>query len=542
MSVLAGGKLKHYKIMKNLKNILRCYAMGMGIKSISTAFEVSRNTVRKYVRRFQESGLSMEKLLQMSESHLIDMFIDGASRLRTPSPRQEALDALLPEYVKRLSRKGVTVKSLYEEYASEHADCYSHTHFKRRIRQYRHTLKAVGHVEHLAGDQMYIDFAGDKLEVVDENTGEVQGTDTFVAILPCSHLTYCEAVWSQKKEDLIAACENALHYFGGAPVAIVPDNLKSAVTRSDRNEPVINDEFAAFAEFYNCAVFPARPRHPKDKALVENAVKLIYRSVYQDIQGHIFNDLESLNVAIRKSLDEFNSRKMAGRNKSRKELFLEMEKEFLQPLPALRYQMRERKSATVMRNSYVTLNKHHYSVPVEYIGKRVDIIYDADTLQVFHGMRLVTTHNRDDRPHEYTRKESHNLPGRHGSYEKDLDEIYQRAASIDNIVLTYLKEVAALKKYPPLAFRACRGIMSLEKKYGLERLVAACACAAQGRRYGYNEVKDILDKGEDADFLSPDTVDGQEAPSVPTRHKNIRGREYFTSMTNKSKKEQNGNK
>lgn len=536
MSVLAGGKLKHYKIMKNLKNILRCYAMGMGIKSISTAFEVSRNTVRKYVRRYQESGLSMEKLLQMSESHLIDMFIDGTSRLRTPSSRQEALDALLPEYVKRLSRKGVTVKSLYEEYASEHADCYSHTHFKRRIRQYRHTLKAVGHVEHLAGDQMYIDFAGDKLEVVDEHTGEVQCTDTFVAILPCSHLTYCEAVWSQKKEDLIAACENALHYFGGSPVAIVPDNLKSAVTRSDRNEPVINDEFAAFAEFYNCAVFPARPRHPKDKALVENAVKLIYRSVYQDIQGLVFHDLESLNGAIRKSLDEFNSRKMAGRNKSRKELFLEMEKEFLQPLPALRYQMRERKSATVMRNSYVTLNKHHYSVPVEYIGKRVDIIYDADTLQVFHGMKLVTTHNRDDRPHEYTRKESHNLPGRHGSYEKDLDEIYQRAASIDNIVLTYLKEVAALKKYPPLAFRACRGIMSLEKKYGLERLVAACACAAQGRRYGYNEVKDILDKGEDADFLSPDNIGGQEAPSIPTRHKNIRGREYFTSMTNKSKK------
>ena len=526
--------------MKNLKNILRCYAMGMGLKSISTAFEVSRNTVRKYVRRYQESGLSIERLLSMTEGQVVDMFVDGTSRSRTATPRQEELDALLPDYVKRLGRKGTTVRDLYAEYIQEHPDGYSHSNFKRRVRQYRQTVSVVGHVEHLAGDHMYIDFAGDKLEVVDELTGEVQSPETFVALLPCSHITYCEAVWSQKKEDLIAACENAMHYFGGVPMAIVPDNLKSAVTRTDRHEPIINDEFAAFAEFYNCAVFPARPRHPKDKALVENAVKLIYRSIYKDVEGLVFHDLESLNAAIRKSLDEFNSRRMSGRKQSRMELFTEMEKDYLQPLPAQRYQMKERKSATVQRNSYITLNKHHYSVPKEYVGKRLDIIYDADTLQIFHGLKLVTTHTRDDRPHEYTRKDAHNLPGRHGSYEKDLDEIYQRAASIDNIVLSYLKEVAELKKYPPLAFRACRGIMSLESKYGLDRLVAACACASQGRRYGYNEVKEILEKCEDAEYLSPQhEEEAREKERTLVQHKNIRGREYFT---NKSKKEKDGNK
>ena len=527
--------------MKNLKNILRCYAMGLGLKSISTAFKVSRNTVRKYVRRYQESGLSMERLLAMPEGQLVDMFVDGISRSRTPSPRQEELNALLPDYVKRLSRKGTTVKDLHAEYISKYPDGYSYSHFKRCVRQYRHTIKVVGHVEHLAGDQMYIDFAGDKLEVVDELTGEVLGTDTFVAVLPCSHLTYCEAVWSQKKEDLIAACENAMHYFGGAPIAIVPDNLKSAVTRTDRHEPIINDEFAAFAEFYNCAVFPARPRHPKDKALVENAVKLIYRSIYKDVEGLIFHDLESLNAAIRKSLDEFNSRQMAGRKQSRMELFIEMEKDYLQPLPAQRYQMRQRKSVTVQRNSYVTLNKHHYSMPKEYIGKRVDIVYDSDTLEIYYGMKLVTTHNRDDRAHGYTRKESHNLPGRRGSYEKDLDEIYQRAASIDNLVLNYLREVAALKKYPPLAFRACKGIMSLEKRYGLDRLVAACACASQSRRYGFNEIKEILEKGEDVDFLSLEQGEKLEEQRTPANNKNIRGRDYFTLKSNKMKNENDGN-
>ena len=132
---------------------------------------------------------------------------------------------------------------------------------------------------------------------------------------------------------LIVACENALHFFGGVPKAVVPDNLKSAVIRSDRNEPVINDDFAAMAEFYDMAVYPARVRRPKDKALVENAVKLMYRSVYVDIEGQIFHNLESLNVAIRTSLEAFNSRRLSGRKESRQELFEEMEKDFLRPLP-----------------------------------------------------------------------------------------------------------------------------------------------------------------------------------------------------------------
>jgi len=516
--------------------------MGMGIKSISSAFEISRNTVRKYVRKYQESGLSMEKLLSMSEDHLQEMFVMGRPRGVKPSPRREALDALLPDYAKRLSRKGVTVKSLFEEYHKTHPDGYKHSNFKRLLREYTLEVKAVGHVEHLAGDQMYIDFAGDKPEVVDAVTGEVRSPEVFVATLPCSHITYCEAVWSQRKEDLIMACENALHYFGGAPMAIVPDNLKAAVTKSDRNEPVINEEFAAFAEHYGCAVFPARVRHPKDKALVENAVKLMYRSIYADIEGKTFNDLEALNKAIREALDVFNNRKMSGRRRSRRELFNEIEAECLQPLPAVRYQMKMRKTATVLGNSYVTLNKHHYSVPKEYIGKRVEIIFDADTLEIFCGLKLVTTHHRDDTPYGYTQKDAHNLPGRHGSYEKDLGEIFQRAAAIDNIILNYLKEVAAEKKYPPQAFRSCRGILSLESKYGLARLVAACACATQARVYGYNEVKEILERGDDVDFM-PSDDDSLSAPSTasPARHKNIRGRDYYSKQSTNSSKNENGN-
>ncbi len=179
----------------------------------------------------------------------------------------------------------MSVRKLFKEYHAEYPDGLHLSSFKRAVRQYKFHIKVIGHVEHYAADQMYVDLSGDRLEVVDEMTGETKKAEVLVAVLPFSHYTYCEAVWSQRKEDLIRGCENAMQYFEGVPAAIVPDNLKAAVTRSDRNEPVINDDFAAFAEHYGCAVYPARVRHPKDKALVGNTVELLCRSVYLDIEG-----------------------------------------------------------------------------------------------------------------------------------------------------------------------------------------------------------------------------------------------------------------
>lgn len=250
----------------------------------------------------------------------------------------------------------------------------------------------------------------------------------------------------------------------------MPDNLKSAVTRSDRNEPVINPDFEAFAEHYGCAVVPARVRHPKDKALVENAVKLMYRSVYVDLEGMVFHDLESLNGAIRRSLEKFNDRNLTRRRESRRQLFDSVERDSLRPLPTDRYQIRQRAIATVQRNSYVTLNKRHYSVPVRYVGKRMEMVYDTDTIDIFHGFTHVAMHHRNDIPYEYTTKPSHNLPGRKGSCESDLEELLSRAAVIDNVVVHYLRAVIEDKRYPELAFRACCGIMNLEKSTGRNAL------------------------------------------------------------------------
>ncbi|MDE6481038.1 MAG: IS21 family transposase [Muribaculaceae bacterium] len=527
-----------------LKNILRCHASGMGIKETALTFHISRNTVRKYVRMFISSGKSTEQLLALSEEHLRELLGIKEFREREVSQRRMELEALIPEYVARLSRKGMTVRKLFNEYREEHPDGLQETTFKLAIRQYQVHSKVVGHVEHYAADQMYIDFAGDKLEVVDEVTGEIKKAEVFVAILPFSHYTYCEAVWSQKKEDLIKGCQNAFEYFEGVTAAIVPDNLKAAVARSDRNEPVINEEFAAFAEHYGCAVYPARVRHPKDKALVENAVKLLYRSVYIDIEGMVFSSLETLNATLHISLHDFNTKPMAGRDMSRKDMFIKGERDFLRPLPERRFVMKERKLMTVGKNCYVSLFKHHYSVPREYVGKRVALLFDADRVEIYCGLNLVTTHDRCDIPYAYSWKKEHNLPGHYGPYDKDLQELFDKAAQLDNIVYTYLLEVDRTMQYPPKSFSSCRGILSLEKKYGPDRLIAACACATQKSEYGYQAVRQVLEQGDDADFLPDEDGNAQsccEQIKTPV-HKNIRGREYY-GQTNDQKKEKNyGNK
>lgn len=240
---------------------------GDGDKADKQEFELSRNTVRRYVRLYQEFGIPIKELAAMPSARIQEMFSEGVGRNRDPSQRQLELEALLPEYAARLSRRGVTVKTLYEEYRATHPDGYIHASFGNYLMRYRMVTHVVGHVGHYAGDRMYIDFAGDKLEVVDRESGECRSVEVFVAILPCSHYTYCEAVRSQSRQNLIKACENALHFYSGVPMAIVPDNLKAAVTRSDRNEPVINEEFAAFAEHYGCTVYPTTGTSSKGQGL-----------------------------------------------------------------------------------------------------------------------------------------------------------------------------------------------------------------------------------------------------------------------------------
>src|SRR5690606_3126566 len=252
--------------------------------------------------------------------------------------------------------------------------------------QWKAMVNPVMHLDHKAGDKVYIDFAGKKLQIVDTDSAELRDMEVFVAILGASQLTYVEAVAGQGKEDLIGACENALHYFGGVPSAIVPDNLKAAVTRSNRYEPTLNETFADFAEHYQTSVLPARAHRPRDKALVEGAVKIIYTRIYAPLRKNTYHSLEELNTAIWECLEHHNDGPLKGRNYSRRLQFEEVERETLGPLPVARYEFKKLHYATVMKNGHICLgaDRHYYSVPYRFIGRKAKMLYSRHRVEVFY--------------------------------------------------------------------------------------------------------------------------------------------------------------
>ena len=313
----------------------------------------------------------------------------------------------MPDYVRRLKKKGMTRQKLYDEYIGSHPGGYSRSTFSRLMRLYVAQMHPIAHLEHKAGDKMYVDYAGDRLELTDRDSGEAVAVEVFVSILPCSQLTYVEAVMSQRKEDFIRCCENALHFYGGAPAAIVPDNLKAAVKKASRYEAELNEDYAAFAEHHGCAVIPARVRKPRDKALVEGAVKLIYRSIYPLVRQRTHHDLSSLNASIRTALELHNNARMSGRPYSRREQFEDLERMYLRPLNPIRFELKERHTATVQRNGHIRLERHYYSVPHRLIGRKVNVLYDSRTVEIYAGGDRVAVHPRGLRPYGYTTEAAH---------------------------------------------------------------------------------------------------------------------------------------
>ena len=510
--------------MEKIRQVLRCYSQGYGTKSISSMLTVSRNTVKKYLQVFQRSGLDYEGVLSLSDQELSELFHEK-TRVKTESERMEELKSLLPEYCKRLQKKGVTRESLHREYLSSHPDGYGRTRFYILIQQHIACSRPIMHLEHKAGDKVFIDFAGDKLSIIDLDTGEIIPVEVFVAILPCSQLTYVEAVMSQKKEDLIRASENALLYYQGAPSAIIPDNLKSAVTKSSKYEAILNEDFAAFAEHYGCTVIPARAYKPRDKALVEGAVKLIYRSIYPKIQEREFYDLDSLNAAIRVALELHNNTPLTDRKYSRREQFEEIERDSLRKLNPIRFELKQRYRATVMKNGHVRLGEdaHYYSVPCGYIGKKVILLYTSREVCIYYGYELIASHTRNRARCRYTTLEEHLASHHRYITEWNPDKFIREAAAIHPDVEAYIRQVMEEKKHPEQAYKSCQGILSFARRVGNTRLTNACRWATSYGLYNYPIIERILNNRQDEFPLEDSAGQETEMPS----HENIRGKEYY---------------
>lgn len=508
--------------MSKLRQVFKLHDQGVPKLQISTATGLSRNTVKKHLTIFTELKTPWEALSVLSDKELHEFFrLEPVIELET---RLKVLYEFFKENDKKLSQRGMTLGRLFTHYTRDHEDGYHTTAFYKHYRLWKRRASPSMRMVHIAGDKMYVDYTGVRLRAVDVSTGKIEDVEVFVAILGASQLTYVEAVASQKVEDFIGCCERALHFFGGAPRAVVPDNLKSAVIKSNRYEPKINKNFEGFADHYGMTVLPARAYKPKDKALVEGAVKIAYNKIFAALPHEQVLPLTELNAAIRELLDAHNNAQLQGRDYSRMDVFLETEQPALQPLPALRYEMRSAIQATAMKNGHICLSadKHYYSVPYAYIGKKMRVLYSVSFVEIFYKYDLVAAHARSRRQHGYTTDETH-MASQHKALTEWSPEFFlKKARLIGPDVESYIENVLMKKTHPEQTYKTCNGILSFAHRIGHERLSKACKRAESFQTYTYRFIESILKKGLEVD--EPES----EQLTMP-KHKNIRGKEYYSA-------------
>jgi len=507
--------------MSKVRKTIVLYHQGRDKSFISRYLQISRTTVQKYINLFKILSLDIEQVNQKNDAELEQLFsINSQPGL---SPKLQVVYDFFPYMEKELKKTGVTKQLMWEEYFAQNPDGLRSSQFMDRYMKWTKKVNPVMHMEHKAGDKLFIDYAGKKLSIVDKGTGEITEVEFFVAVLGASQYTYAEATPSQQKEDLITSVENALQFYGGVPAAIVPDNLKSAVKKSNRFEPTINETFLDFAEHYATAVLPARAYKPRDKSLVEGAVRILYQRIYTALRKRIFHDIEDLNSAIWNELKLHNNKNLTGRHISRLQMFNDVEKGSLKPLPLQRYEIKYQAMATVGQNGHVQLgkDKHYYSVPYHYIRKKVKLLYTSATVEIYHKYNRIAVHKRSIKAYNYTTQTDHLASSHQFITDWTPQRFINWGASIDDSVREFISRLLETKQHPEQSYKSCMGVLQYAKKVGNERLINACKRALEFNSYSYKIIQRILESGLD---LMPDE---EESPDQLPDHQNIRGEKYY---------------
>lgn len=506
--------------MSKVRQIIKLYSQGIGKKKIALRLGMSKNTVKVYVEQFLSLKSTHEELLKLTDYELNKRFHPPQEEILS-NQRLKDLHEFFPVMEKQLRRRGMTILKQIEAYHALHPDGYRATTFYIHYNSWKKKVNPVMHMEHKLGDKVYVDYAGATLPYVDTDTGEIKQAQIFVAILGWSQYAYVEAMPSQRVEDFISACENALHYFNGVPLAIVPDNLKSAVLKTNRFEPVVNENFKAFADHYGTSILPARSRKPQDKALVENMVKLCYQQIYTNLPENQIQPLQDLNLQINEHLKNLNASQLTGKDCSRTDQWL-VEQPTLQPLAQSLYEMRQIKQVTVMKNGHVYLSEdqHYYSVPYELIGKKLQMHYSRSQVNIYRQYELIASHKRLRSPHNYSTDPTH-MPAQHRYVSEWSPSFFlSKAKEIDPVVEHFISQVLERKQHPEQAYKSCMGILSFAKRVGHSRLIKACKRAHEIGYYNYKIIEDVLKN-------NLDKYDEDPEPTLMPSHDNIRGADYY---------------
>jgi transposase len=510
--------------MFKIRQLLRLYASGRGTKYISQSTGLARNTVKKYLLVFVQLRITMEELNEMSDAQMSKIFF-VKDVVPVANKRLVDLEVLLPSLASMLKKRGVTKQMIYAKYVLSCPDGYKSSAFLERLNTFMNVGKGSMKMEHKAGDKMFVDYTGKKLQVVDKLTGEIKDVEVFVAILGCSQLTFVMAMESQQKEDFIMGCEQALHFYGGVPQAIVPDNLRSAVTKASKYEAQLNNDFAAFAEHYHTFGFPTRAYKPKDKALVEGAVKIIYTTIFSKIDQQVYYTIVDLNTAILLHLQVHNESLLTGQSYSRRQQFEELEKQTLQPLNPYLFELMTTQLSTVNKYGHVLLSvdKRYYSVPFKLIGKRLKIKYSSKQLSVYDEIEIVAVHDRFyGKGQKYITVQDHLASQHKYLSEWNPQKFMAMATAIDIVVANYIAKILSREMYPEQSYKSCSGVLNLAKRVGKERIINACKRADSYSLYNYGIIDQIL--RSKADYIAFE--DDLANPSMPS-HENIRGQNYY---------------
>jgi len=494
--------------------------LGLGNNEIARILGRSSSTVSSILSSAKRAGFDSYNLVEILSDSELEQEL---GQNQTISGRESPTLKDIPDWKeirREYQKKGVTLLLLYEEYRDGVANPLGKTSFYEGYKRYCLKDKATMSFEHKPGDKAFVDFSGLKVPIYDPGGGPVLYCEVFVGVLGYSDLIYADLCQSQGVEDWIDQHIRCLEYFQGVPALIVPDNLKSGVTKACRYEPQINISYQKFAEHYAVGIIPARVRKARDKAKVEKAVQSVQRQILAKLRNRKFYSMAEAREALRELLDLLNHKQFQKVPGSRWELHKE-EKQYLKPLPDQAYEMCSFKEATVGFDYHVQVDSKRYSVPYELLQKKVVVRHNSRIVEIFHDNRTVAVHPKIHDPRRKFSTIAEHMPSHHRKYAQwNPGRMIRWAESIGSNVKNFAEDTLNKLAIPEQGFHRLSGIYSLANKYSSENLDRACKAAIGSQLYSCKYVKNWLEN-------NCETVSKEEKNKRIIKHENLRQRQEF---------------
>jgi transposase len=511
--------------MRKIKEVLRLrFGLGLHQDQIARSCSIGQATVHRYLERAAAAHLGWPLPDDLDEQQLDELLFPTRPLRTAPQPRPGIDFAQLHSQLQ--AHKHLTLQLLWEEYRETHPEGYGYSRFCELYQRWNRSRDVVLRQDHKPGEKTFVDWAGDTVPIYNRDGGEAMPASIFVAVLGASTYTFARAALGQGMANWIDCHVQAFEFFGGTTTLLVPDNPRTGVTRACRYEPDLNRTYHEVAQYYNIAVMPARPRKPRDKAKVENAVLIVERWILAALRHRKFFAIGDLNEAIQELLERLNHRKFRKRDGTRASLFHEIDRPALQPLPAERYVMAEWKTVRANIDYHVEIDRHYYSVPYQLAGQQLEARYTATTVELFQGGKRIASHVRNSAAYRHTTIHGH-MPKSHQAHlEWTPSRLIHWGETIGPATAEVIGTILASKPHPEMGYRACLGILRLAKTYSNERLEAASQRALQLQACSYSSLRSILKRSLDRQT----TLDPEPGKSGP-QHENVRGPNYYDPPT-----------